>query len=102
MENFSITKQVRIPAKNTGIVIGAILIKNSINSQPAIVAINKFCGSPTKVQTPPRAVPTAPCITRSLKKALNSSNSSIDIEFIESLLWKSCVSSENDLPDATA
>ena len=70
-----------IPAKKTGIVIGAILKKNSVNSQPAIVAINKFCGSPTIVQTPPRAVPTAPCITRSLKNPLNFSSSSIDIGF---------------------
>ena len=75
IENFSTVKHVKIPATKTGIVIGAILKKNSMNSPPAIVAINKFCGSPTSVHTPPRAVPTAPCITKSLKNALNSSSS---------------------------
>ena len=36
-------------------------------------AIRRFCGSPTIVQTPPRAVPTAPCISRLQRKSLNFS-----------------------------
>ena len=87
IENFSMIKHVKIPATKTGIVIGAILRKNSTNSQPAMVAISKFCGSPTNVQTPPKAVPTAPCITRSLRKALKSSNSSSFKVFIDELAW---------------
>ena len=87
MENFSITKHVRTPATKTGIVIGAILKKNSTNSHSAIVAINKFWGSPTIVQTPPRAVPTAPCMTKSLKKALKFSSSSSFKSLIAALLW---------------
>ena len=66
---------VSIPKNKTGIVTGAILRKNSIKLQSALVAINKFCGSPTIVHTPPKAVPTAPCITISLKKAFPWSNS---------------------------
>jgi len=73
--NFSIAKQVNIPIMNTGIVIGAMRMKNSVNSHPALVAINRFCGSPTIVHTPPSAVPTAPCITMSDKKFLPCENS---------------------------
>ena len=40
--NFSTEKHVIIPAIKTGIVIGAIFTANSINSHPAIFAINKF------------------------------------------------------------
>ena len=40
--NRSKQKQTINPATNTGIVTGAIYKKNSIKSQPAIFAINKF------------------------------------------------------------
>ena len=75
IENFSTNIQVNNPVIKIGIVIGAIWIKNSMKSHPALPAISKFCGSPTVVHTPPSAVPTAPCITRSLKKPLKSSSS---------------------------
>ena len=44
-----------------------------MNSQSATFAMSKFCGSPTKVHTPPKAVPTTPCIRISLRKALKFS-----------------------------
>ena len=52
-------------------------ITNSTKSQPTTPAIKRFWGSPTIVHTPPKAVPTAPCIMRSRKKPLKSSNSSL-------------------------
>ena len=61
------------PAPNTGNVIGAICKKNSIKSQPTRSPINKFCGSPTNVHTPPKAVPTTPCMIKLLKKLRNCS-----------------------------
>ena len=60
----------------TGMVTGAINRKNSTKSHPATVAISKFCGSPTRVQTPPKAVPTAPCIIRLRRKDRKFSKSS--------------------------
>ena len=80
---------VNKPKNKTGIVIGAMTMKNSKNSQPTTLAINRFCGSPTIVQTPPRAVPTAPCITRSLRKALNCSISLWPSSLSPELSWKS-------------
>jgi len=50
--------------------------KNSMKDQSATLAINKFWGSPTVVATPPKAVPTAPCIKRFLRKPLKVWNSS--------------------------
>ena len=47
------------------------MIKNSTNDQSATLAIKRFWGSPTVVDTPPKAVPTAPCIRRFLRKPLN-------------------------------
>ena len=54
----------------------AMTLKNVRKSQPDTVAINRFWGSPTRVQTPPSAVPTAPCMTRLRRKARNVSRSS--------------------------
>ena len=88
-----------MPAIKTGTVIGAIFTMNSINSQPAIFAISKFWGSPTIVQTPPKAVPTTPCIIRSLRKALKLSKSSIPTSDRDVLSWKSCSVTENSSPE---
>ena len=57
-------------------VTGAMFRKNSMNSQPSLLAISRFCGSPTVVQTPPSAVPTAPCINSVRRKARNCSKCS--------------------------
>ena len=70
---FSSNTQVIRPQAKTGMVTGAMRRKNSMNSHPARSAISRFCGSPTVVQTPPNAVPTAPCIIKLRKKALKSS-----------------------------
>ena len=56
--------------------MGSIFKKNSMNDQSATLAINRFCGSPTVVATPPKAVPTAPCINKFLRNPLKVSNSS--------------------------
>ena len=64
------------PAIKTGSDIGNIFIKNSTNDQSATLAIKRFWGSPTVVETPPNAVPTAPCIRRFLRKLLKVVKSS--------------------------
>ena len=60
---------------NTGIEIGAIRTRNSTKSQPTVSPIRRFCGSPTRVASPPSAVPTIACISRLRRKARNCSRS---------------------------
>ena len=61
--NCSTAQHVTKPVANTGIDTGAVRWKNSMNSHSMILPMRRFCGSPTSVHTPPRAVPTAACMT---------------------------------------
>ena len=86
---------------NTGIVTGAIFQKKVMKSQPAFSAMRRFCGSPTRVVTPPSAVPTAPCMIRLRKKDRNcSSCSAFSGSTPSSLVW-SCPSAASSFPEAT-
>ena len=88
---FSKSTQVLKPQITTGTETGETRKANSMKSQPATPPTMMFCGSPTKVQTPPMAVPTAACIKIERKKARKVSKSCLNSSLTKVSLLKRAV-----------